>query len=260
MSTIEALILGIIQGLSEFLPISSSGHLEIGKVLLGANTAESMSFTLAVHGATVLSTLVIFRKEIIQLICGLFKFEWNEETKYLAKIALSMIPILVVGLCFEEQLESLFTGNIVLVGCMLLYTAVLLGFTYFKKSGNKTISFIDAFIIGIAQAIAAVPGISRSGSTIATGLLLGNKKEEISKFSFLMVLVPIMGANFLKLLDSDFSAGAEISGVSILVGALAAFVVGLLACRWMIKIVNKGKLIWFAVYCLVVGITAIVFA
>ncbi len=260
MSTLEALILGIIQGLSEFLPISSSGHLEIGKILLGANTAESMSFTLAVHGATVLSTLVIFRKEIMQLLVGLFKFEWNHETKYVAKITLSMVPVLIVGLCFEEQVESLFTGNLALVGGMLIYTAVLLGFTYFKKNGNKTISFLDAFIIGIAQAIAVMPGISRSGSTIATGLLLGNKKEEVSKFSFLMVLIPIMGANFLKLIDADYSAGVEISGVSILVGAIAAFVVGLLACRWMIKIVNKGKLIWFAMYCLVVGLAAIIFS
>lgn len=260
MNTLEALILGIIQGLSEFLPISSSGHLEIGKVLLGANTSESMMFTIAVHGATVLSTLVIFRKEILQLLTGLFQFKWNEETQYVAKIAISMIPVLVVGLFFEEQIESLFTGNLVLVGFMLLYTAVLLGFTYFKKSGNKSIGFIDAIVIGVAQAIAVVPGISRSGSTIATGLLLGNKKEEISKFSFLMVLAPIIGANLLSLKDADFSSDAGISAFSLIVGFLAAFIVGMLACRWMIKIVNKGKLIWFAVYCLVVGLVAIIFA
>lgn len=260
MSTLEALILGIIQGLAEFLPVSSSGHLEIGKVLLGAETSESMMFTLAVHGATVLSTLVVFRKEIIRLLVGLFKFEWNEETKYVAKIAVSMIPVLVVGLLFEEQLESLFTGNLVLVGSMLLYTAVLLGFTFFKKSGNKTIGFLDAFIIGLAQAIATVPGISRSGSTIAAGLLLGNKREEVSKFSFLMVLAPIIGANLLSLKDADFSSESSISLLALMVGFLAAFVVGLLACTWMIKIVNKGKLIWFAVYCAVAGLIAIVFA
>lgn len=260
MTTLEALILGIIQGLSEFLPISSSGHLEIGKVLLGANTSESMMFTIAVHGATVLSTLVIFRKEILQLIVGLFQFQWNEETKYVAKIVVSMIPVLIVGLLFEEQLEALFTGNLVLVGSMLLYTAVLLSFTYFKKSGRKTIGFLDAFVIGLAQAIATVPGISRSGSTIATGLLLGNKREEVSKFSFLMVLAPIIGANLLSIKDADLSADAGISAISLIVGFIAAFVVGLLACTWMIKIVNKGKLIWFAVYCAVVGIVAIVFS
>ena len=171
-----------------------------------------------------------------------------------------MIPVLVVGLLFEEQLEALFTGNLVLVGSMLLYTAILLGFTYFKKSGYKTIGFLDAFIIGIAQAIAVIPGISRSGSTIATGLLLGNKREEISKFSFLMVLAPIIGANLLSLKDADFSADAGISVVSLIVGFLAAFFVGMIACRLMIKIVNKGKLIWFAVYCAVVGIVAIIFA
>lgn len=260
MTTLEALILGIIQGLSEFLPISSSGHLEIGKVLLGANTSESMMFTITVHGATVLSTLVIFRKEILQLLIGLFQFQWNEETKYVAKIVVSMIPVLIVGLLFEEQLEALFTGNLVLVGSMLLYTAVLLSFTFFKKSGRKTIGFLDAFIIGLAQAIATVPGISRSGSTIATGLLLGNKREEVSKFSFLMVLAPIIGANLLSLKDADFSADAGISAISLLVGFIAAFVVGLLACTWMIKIVNKGKLIWFAAYCAIVGIVAIIFA
>ncbi len=260
MNTLEALILGIIQGLSEFLPVSSSGHLEIAKVLLGANTSESMLFTIVVHGATVLSTLVIFRKEILQLIIGLFQFKWNEETQYVAKIVVSMIPVLVVGLLFEEQLEAMFSGNLLLVGSMLLYTALLLGFTYFKKSGHKTISFLDALIIGIAQAIATVPGISRSGSTIATGLLLGNKKEEVSKFSFLMVLAPIIGANLLSMKDANFSGDAGISTLSLAVGFIAAFVVGLLACSWMIKIVNKGKLIWFALYCAIVGITAIVFS
>ena len=260
MSTIEALILGIIQGLSEFLPISSSGHLEIGKVLLDANTSESMLFTIVVHGATVLSTLVIFRKEITQLLIGLFQFKWNFETQYIAKIALSMIPVLIVGLFFEEQIEALFTGNLVLVGAMLLYTATLLGFTYFKKNGRKALSYIDAIIIGIAQAIAVIPGISRSGSTIATGLLLGNKKEEVSKFSFLMVLAPIIGANLLSFKDADLSTEAGISTLSLIVGFVAAFVVGMLACRWMIKIVNRGKLIWFAVYCALVGIAAIIFA
>lgn len=259
MSVIEALILGIIQGLSEFLPVSSSGHLEIGKVLLGTDTSESLMFTLAVHGATVLSTLVIFRNEIWQLILGLMQFKWNKETQYVSKIVISMVPVLVVGLLFKDQLEALFTGNIVLVGSMLLYTAVLLSFTYFKRSGTKEISYLHAFIIGLAQAIATVPGISRSGSTIAAALIMGNKREEASKFSFLMVLAPIIGANLLSIKDADFSNEATISITSLIVGFAAAFIVGLLACRWMIKIVNKGKLIWFAVYCAAVGTIAIIF-
>lgn len=259
MTALEALILGIIQGLSEFLPVSSSGHLEIAKVLLGTETSESLLFTVAVHGGTVLSTLVIFRKEIMQLLIGLFQFKWNQETQYICKIVISMIPVLIVGVFFKDQVESLFSGNLVLVGSMLLYTALLLGFTYFKRNGSKSISYLDALIIGIAQAIATVPGISRSGSTIATALLLGNKREEASKFSFLMVLAPILGANLLSIMETDFSAESSISAMSIIIGFAAAFVVGLLACRWMIKIVNKGKLIWFAVYCLVVGGIAIIF-
>ncbi len=260
MNALEALILGIIQGLSEFLPISSSGHLEIGKVLLGTETSESMTFTIVLHGATVLSTLVVFRKEILRLIIGFLAFKWNAETQYLAKIMISMLPAVVVGLFFEEELSMLFSGNLLLVGSMLLFTSLLLGFAYFKKSGRKTPGFLDAFIIGLAQAVATVPGISRSGSTIATGLLLGNKRKEVSKFSFLMVLIPIIGANVLSLKDADFSAEASISVWNLLIGFVAAFVVGLIACRWMIKIVNKGKLIWFALYCALVGIIAVVFS
>ena len=195
MSWLEALILGIIQGLTEFLPVSSSGHLELGKAILGVEAKESLIFTVVVHGATVLSTIVVFYKEIIDLFVGFFKFKWNDSTKYIAKIAISMIPVLIVGLFFKDEVEALFAGNILLVGSMLIVTAILLGFTYFAKKNTKSIGFIDSFIIGVAQAFAVIPGISRSGSTIATGILLGNKKELVARFSFLMVLIPIIGAN-----------------------------------------------------------------
>lgn len=259
MSWLESLILGILQGLAEFLPISSSGHLEIGKVLLNIETEESLLFTVLVHGATVLSTIVVFHKEIGKIISGFFKFQWNEEMQYVVKIAISMVPVLVVGLFFEEQVESMFTGNMILVGAMLMLTAIFLSFTYYAKSGKRRTSFVDAFIMGVAQAFAVIPGISRSGSTIATGLLLGNKREEVSKFSFLMVLVPIIGANILSLKDADFSSDVGSTSIGVLVvGFVAAFITGLLACKLMIKIVNNGKLIWFAVYCAIVGVIAIV--
>ena len=257
MNWIEALILGIIQGLTEFLPVSSSGHLEIGKVLLGVNVKESLSFSIVVHGATVLSTIIIFRKDIWQIITAFFKFEWNEETQYIFKIAVSMLPVGVIGLLFKDYLESLFNGNILLVGSMLIVTAALLAFTYYAKPRSKNISFKDALIIGIAQAIAVLPGISRSGATISTGLLLGNDKEKTARFSFLMVLVPIIGANIKDIMDGSMTGDAGINPVVLSVGFVAAFISGLLACTWMINIVKKGKLIYFAVYCLLVGLIAI---
>ncbi len=262
MSWIEALILGIIQGLTEFLPVSSSGHLEIGKQLLGVEATDNLTFTVIVHGATVLSTIVVFRKDIYQLIRGLFSFQWNEETQYMAKIAISMIPIGIVGVFFKDQVEAIFdSGNILLlVGCMLLVTATLLAFTFYAKSKEKNISFKDAFIIGIAQTIAILPGVSRSGSTIATGLLLGNKKEAVARFSFLMVLVPILGENMLSLLKDDIGTTSPIGALPLFIGFLAAFVSGLLACKAMIKLVKKGKLIYFAAYCAIVGIIAIIYA
>lgn len=257
MNWFEALILGLIQGLSEFLPVSSSGHLELGKVLLGIEAEKSLIFTVVVHGATVLSTLVVFYNDIIKLFKGALAFKWNTETKYILNIALSMIPVLIVGLFFEEQVELLFTGNLVLVGSMLLFTALLLSFTYFSKGNTKTISSGNAFVIGLAQALAVIPGISRSGSTIATGLLLGNKKEEVSRFSFLMVLIPIIGANIMGLKDAELSGSTGVGIEVLVVGFIAAFISGLLACKWMIKIVNKGKLIWFSVYVAVVGLIAL---
>ena len=257
MNWIEALILGIIQGLTEFLPVSSSGHLEIGKVLLDVNVKESLSFSIVVHGATVLSTIIIFRKDIWQIITAFFKFKWNEETAYIFKIAVSMIPVGIIGLLFKDYFESLFNGNMLLVGSMLIVTAALLSFTYYAKPKNKNITFKDALIIGIAQAIAILPGISRSGATISSGLLLGNDKEKTARFSFLMVLLPIIGANIKDILDGSMTSEAGINPVVLIVGFVAAFISGLLACTWMINIVKKGKLIYFSAYCLIVGIIAI---
>lgn len=259
MNWFEALLLGLVQGLTEFLPVSSSGHLELGKVLLGVNAERSIVFTVVVHGATVLSTLVVFYKDIFRLIQGLFAFKWNDETKYILRIFISMIPVAIIGFFFKDQVESLFTGNLVLVGSMLLITATMLLFTHFRKSNTRNISFLDSFIIGIAQAIAVIPGISRSGSTISTGLLLGNKKADIAQFSFLMVLIPIIGANFKDLMGGEMSGDGGIAPLSLLVGFLAAFISGLLACKWMIGIVKKGKLIFFSVYCYIIGLTAILF-
>jgi len=260
MSWIEALILGIIQGLTEFLPVSSSGHLEIGKHILGVEATDNLSFTVVVHGATVLSTIVIFRKDILNLITGLFAFKWNEQTQYLLKIAASMIPIGIVGVFFKDAVEELFNTEkmLLLVGFMLLITAVLLAFTFYAKAKEKEITFKDALIIGIAQTIAVLPGISRSGSTIATGLILGNKREAVARFSFLMVLIPILGENVLGILKEDFSATGSIGAIPLIVGFIAAFVSGLIACKAMINLVKKGKLIYFAIYCAVVGIIAII--
>ena len=262
MGWIEALILGIVQGLTEFLPVSSSGHLEIGKHILGVEASDNLTFTVVVHGATVLSTIVVFRKDIMQLIMGLFAFKWNEETQYLFKIAVSMIPIGIVGVFFKDYVEELFNTEkiMLLVGCMLLVTATLLAFTFYAKAKDKEVSFKDAFIIGIAQTIAVLPGISRSGSTIATGLLLGNKREAVARFSFLMVLIPILGENVLSLLKDDFSTSGSIGALPLLVGFVGAFLSGLLACKAMIKLVKKGKLIYFAIYCAAVGLVAIIFA
>jgi undecaprenyl-diphosphatase len=260
MNWIEALILGILQGLAEFLPISSSGHLEIGKVLLNVEAKNSITFTVVVHGATVLSTVIVFWKDIVSIFKGIFKFEWNEATKYVGMILVSMIPISIAGIFFKHEIESFFTGNMIFVGSMLIITSLLLGFTYYAKSRENPITFLDSFLIGIAQALAVLPGISRSGSTIALGLLLGKKKEEIAKFSFLMVLIPIIGANLKDALSGELSNDTSVEFFPLLVGFLAAFISGLLACRWMLKIVKRGKLIYFAIYCLLVGIIAILTA
>ena len=263
MSWIEALILGVIQGLTEFLPVSSSGHLEIGKHLLGVETTDNLGFTVVVHGATVLSTLVVFRKDIATLLSGFFQFSWNQETKYIVAILVSMIPVIIVGLFFKDYVEALFeTPDILfLVGLMLLVTALLLAFAYYRKSGDKDISYRDAFIIGVAQTIAVLPGVSRSGATIATGLILGNRKNEIARFSFLMVLVPIIGENLLSVIKQASAAAPPAAGapgfLPLAVGFAAAFISGLFACKWMIELVKRGKLIWFALYCVLAGLLAV---
>lgn len=258
MNNLDALLLGIIQGLTEFLPVSSSGHLELGKAILGDTSVpeESLMFTVVVHFATALSTIVVFRKDILEIIKGLFSFSWNEETQFSAKIVVSMIPAVIVGLFFEEQLEALFGGNILLVGCMLIVTAVLLYFADKAKDTQKKVSFSNAFVIGLSQAVAMLPGISRSGATISTSVLLGNDKGKAARFSFLMVIPLILGKIAKDILCGDLTSSSGNISVYI-IGFLGAFIAGLVACTWMIKLVKKSKLSWFAIYCLVVGLVAI---
>lgn len=262
MEWFEAFVLGLIQGLTEYLPVSSSGHLTIGATLFGLNGEENLAFTVAVHVATVLSTIVILWKEIVWLFKDLFKWQWNEGTKYVVNILISMIPVAIVGFCFKDQVEEIFGSGLMVVGVCLLITATLLAFSYWAKPRQReNISPIHAFIIGIAQAVAVLPGLSRSGSTIATGLLLGNKKERLAQFSFLMVIPPILGEALLDTKDmvevgvSNAMAGLPVG--SLIIGFITAFIFGCLACKWMINIVKKGKLIWFALYCAIVGILAI---
>lgn len=261
MSLLEAIILGIIQGLTEFLPVSSSGHLELGKALFGydADAQSSLMFTVVVHAATALSTIVVFRKDIVQLVKGLFQFKWNTETQYVALIALSMIPILGVGLLLEDYIEALFGGQVVLVGCMLLITGGLLWFTHRATHREGKVTAPRAVIIGIAQAVAILPGISRSGSTIAAALLLGVSREQAARFSFLMVLPPITGAMILKIKDYSEAPVADGSSDMALLAAgfIAAFAAGLVACKWMVKLVKQSKLSWFAVYCVIAGVVSI---
>lgn len=257
MNWFEALILGIVQGLTEFLPVSSSGHLEIGKVILGTEMKENITFTIVVHGATVCSTIVVFYKEIGALLKGVFSIRWNRSTVYVSKLIFSCIPVLLLALFFEENVERLFNGNLRLVGSMLILTALLLAVTYYTRPKNREISFLHAFIIGIAQAIAVIPGISRSGSTISTGLLLGNNREEVARFSFLMVLIPILGKNILDLFSNRL--GHEPSQIiPLIVGFTAAFISGWIACKLMINIVKRSKLIYFAAYCLLIGIVGLI--
>lgn len=257
MTLIESFILGIIQGLTEFLPVSSSGHLEIGKAVLGLDSEESLTFTVVVHGATVLSTILVFWKQIIKILKSFFNLYWNEGKIYVIKIIISMAPVAIVGAFFKEEVEGFFTGNLIFVGSMLIVTALLLGFSNYAYNRERNISYVDSFIIGIAQAFAVLPGISRSGATISTGLLLGNKKGDVAQFSFLMVLLPIIGANIVDF--ADYSGQNEhIDIMPLIVGFLSAFLSGLLACKMMITIVKRSKLIYFAIYCLIVGVIAII--
>lgn len=259
MNLFEAIVLGLIQGLTEFLPVSSSGHLEIGKALFELDKGKNFYFTIAVHGATVLSTIVVFRKELADLIRGVFKFRMNEETGYVLRIFVSMIPLALVGFFLKEEVEGLYSGNMLLIGLMLLVTSLLLTIGHFASGKGRSITYRDAFIIGLAQAFAAIPGISRSGATIATGMMLGNRKDELARFSFLMVLIPILGANFLEVVSSTDKMTESLSPVVLIAGTLTAFISGYAACKWMINIVRKSKMIWFAAYCLLVGLLTILF-
>ncbi|MBP3228488.1 MAG: undecaprenyl-diphosphate phosphatase [Bacteroidaceae bacterium] len=273
MGTIEALILGLVQGLTEYLPVSSSGHLAIGSALLGVDSEENLMFTVAVHVATVLSTLVVLWGEIWKLVRGTFApcetradgaRRPNADQRYLLAIVVSMIPVGIVGVFFKDTVERIFGSGLLVVGVCLLLTAALLAFSYYARPRQKEeISVRDAFVIGLAQAAAVLPGLSRSGSTIATGLLLGNRKESMAQFSFLMVIPPILGEallDTLKVVKEGFAA--TFSGVGALpmaVGFVAAFVSGVVACKWMIGVVRQGKLIYFAYYCAVAGVLTILF-
>ena len=276
MNSLEALLLGLLQGLTEYLPVSSSGHLTIASHLLGVNADENLMFTVAVHVATVLSTLVILRREIAALLCGLFAplssdgsgknllHRMNDEQRYVLAIVISMIPIGIVGVCFKDTVEEIFSSGLLIVGICLVVTAVLLLFAYYAHPRKKErISLKDAFVIGLAQACAVLPGLSRSGSTIGTGLLLGIDKKKLAQFSFLMVIPPILGEALLDGIKMTHSSFAEVmNGISVsalVVGFLAAFVSGMLACKWMIALVAKGRLSFFAYYCAIVGLLCIVF-
>ena len=262
MTIVEAVILGIIQGLTEFLPVSSSGHIERGTVIFGIQSEENLLFSVIVHLATALSTIVVFWKDIVSLLKDIFKFEWNESVEFALKIGVSIIPVFVVGFFFKDEITAFFGGNVLLVGSMLLITGTLLAFTYFQKDTTEDISYWKAFVIGLAQAVAIMPGISRSGATIATALLLKVDKAKAARFSFLMVLIPIVGAAMLNLKDylELRAEGVElsISITALIAGFLAAFIFGYVACNWMIGLVKKGKLIYFAYYCIAVGLFAII--
>jgi len=260
LDTLDAIILGIIQGLTEFLPVSSSGHLELGKAILGDNSVgdQSLLFTVVLHFATALSTIVVFRKDVWEIIKGLFSFKWNEETQFSLKIVVSMLPAVFVGLFFEEQLEAFFGGNISFVGFMLLITAVLLYFADKAKDTDKKVNFPNAFLVGISQAIAMLPGISRSGATISTSVLLGVDKTKAARFSFLMVVPLIFGKIAKDLVGGELNFSGD-HNMAMGAGFIAAFISGLAACTWMIQLVKKSKLTYFAVYCLIVGLIAITY-
>ncbi len=260
MNEFDAAILGIVQGLTEFLPVSSSGHLELGKAILGDNSipSESLMFTVVLHAATALSTIVVFRKDIWEILAGLFQFKWNEETQFSLKIILSMIPAVIIGLFFEEELEQLFGGNILFVGFMLLITALLLWLADKAKDTQKPVNYKNAFVIGVAQAIAMLPGISRSGATISTSVLLGNDKSKAARFSFLMVVPLILGKIAKDILSGDLAESTTETSI-LIIGFITAFIAGIVACTWMIQLVKKSKLSYFAIYCFVAGVLAIIF-
>lgn len=257
MDTLQAILLGIVQGITEFLPVSSSGHLQLAKELLGVELENNITFDVTLHAATVLSTIVVLWRELWQLLRGAFSKSFNDEQRYILNVVVSMIPAGVVGVLFADQIEALFS-SLWFVGLMLLLTAALLTFAYYAKPRQRSeITTRDAFIIGLAQAAATMPGLSRSGSTIATGLLLGCEKSKVAHFSFIMVIPVILGKMLLDILSGEMAAMSVETGV-LLSGFVAAFVSGALACKFMIEIVKRGKLIWFALYCAVVGLVAII--
>lgn len=256
MTIFQAIIIGIVQGLTEFLPVSSSGHIELSKALLGVQLQENLEFSIAVHVATVLSTLLVFRKEIADLFVGFFEFKFNSQTHFILKLMVSATPVAVVGILFKDQVETLFEGNLHVVGLMLLVTATLLVLTkVIQRKQTTPISYLDSLIIGIAQALAVMPGLSRSGATISTGLILGKNRDEVARFSFLMVIIPVLGAALLDIIKGDISS---VLTPAVVAGFIAAFVSGFLACSFMLRIVRKGNLFWFALYCAVIGVIALI--
>lgn len=276
MDWLDALIMGVVQGLAEYLPISSSGHLEICREILGLDMkgAEALEFDVALHVATVLSTIVVLWKEFLPLCRSFFTVACDDNFYYVCKILVSCIPVAIVGLCFKDVVEGFFGSGLGIVGTCLLVTAALLAFAYFFRRGemakdrvtgsnygNREIGWLDAFVIGCAQAVAVLPGLSRSGSTIATGLLLGDRRDKLAQFSFFMVIIPILGEALLdivKMLGEDAASSPSVGMIPITIGFIASFVVGCLACKWMIELVKKGKLVWFAVYCAVVGVICLI--
>jgi undecaprenyl-diphosphatase len=260
MEIIDAIVLGIVQGLTEFLPVSSSGHLELGKAILGDKSLpnDSLLFTVVLHFATALSTIVIFRKDIVHILKGLFTSTWNEDKKFATKIIISMIPAAVVGFTYESEFAELFGGNLLLVGAMLLITGLLLYLADRAKNTRKKVSYLDSVIIGIAQAIAMLPGISRSGATISTSVLLGDDKTKAARFSFLMVIPLILGKIAKDFITGEISYDID-NFTALSVGFIAAFLSGLLACKWMLLLVKNSKLTYFAIYCFVVGFATILF-
>ncbi len=271
MDWIDALILGIVQGLAEYLPISSSGHLEIFREILGLKLAgaDALEFDVVLHVATVLSTIVVLWREFVPLCKSFFTVARDNNFFYVCKILLSCIPVAIVGLCFKDFVEQFFGDGLLVVGICLIVTAALLAFAFYFRNPEKErltgkrghdITWTDAFVIGCSQAVAVLPGLSRSGTTIATGLLLGDKRDKIAQFSFFMVIIPILGEALLGMKDlvSGEGVGESVGALPLVVGFIAAFIVGCMACKWMISLVKKGKLVWFSIYCLIVGILCIV--